>query len=289
MVNGEDCAIFIFLNGAIVEESKGLLNSQDRGFLYGDGIFETFRTYNKKPFRLEAHVARLVNSAQHFGIPFHYTFQQVSQIIEQLLDVNKLHNAYFRMTLSRGIGGGGIIPSDGGSPTFVVHAKPLIPYPPSLYETGVSLTVSQIRRSASCPLSGHKTLNFLVNYLVKKEAVDCGAHDALMLNTDNHITECAVSNVFIVEKNTVITPSLSAGVLPGITRKVILDLCRENTIPACEELFGLERVFHADEVFITNSLMEVMPVSKVDGRMIGISVPGVITGILRDKYKALTL
>ncbi|HHT9116885.1 MAG TPA: aminodeoxychorismate lyase, partial [Candidatus Wunengus californicus] len=276
----------IFLNDKIVKDTEGLLSTLDRGFLYGDGLFETLRTYGKTPFRLEDHVARLSNSAQYFNIPFHYTSQQIRQIIEHLLTENNLKDAYIRMTLSRGLGFNGLIPTGTCAPTFVIHTKPLAAYPASLYKTGVLLITSHIRRSATCPISCHKTLNFLTNYLIKRKASEKGAHDALILNTDNHIAECAVSNIFVVEKNTVITPSLKANVLPGITRKIVLELCKENGIHASEELFGLERVFGASEVFITNALMEIMPVSKIDGYAVGKLVPGTITKLLHDKYKS---
>ncbi|MCR4320254.1 MAG: aminotransferase class IV [Candidatus Brocadiaceae bacterium] len=278
----------IFLNDKIIKETEGLLGTLDRGFLYGDGLFETLRTYGKTPFRLEDHVARLSNSAQYFDIPFHYTSQQIRQIIEHLLTGNNLKDAYIRMTLSRGLGFNGLIPTGTCTPTFAVHTKPLPAYPAALYKTGVSLIISRIRRSATCPISCHKTLNFLTNYLIKREAAEKGAHDALILNTDNHIAECAVSNIFIIDKNTVITPSSKANILPGITRKIILELCKENGIHASEELFGLERVFGASEVFITNALMEIMPVLKIDGHAIGKLVPGAITKLLHDKYKSLT-
>lgn len=278
----------IFLNDKIVEEAEGCVSTLDRGFLYGDGLFETLKVYNRRPFRLEDHVARLLNSAQYFDIPFRHTPQQIRQIIEQLLTRNNLQDAYIRMTLSRGFGSHGLIPTGICSPTFVIHTKPLVAYQAPLYKTGVLLGTSPIRRSTTCPISAHKTLNYLTNYLVKKEAVEKGVHDAIILNTEGHVTECAVSNIFIVERGTVITPSLQANILPGITRKVILELCKENGIHTSEELFGLERVFAADEVFLTNSLMEVMPVSQIDGKPIGRLVPGTLTSFLHDKYKVLT-
>lgn len=277
-----------FLNDTIVKDTEGLLSTFDRGFLYGDGLFETLRTYDKKPFRLEDHITRLSNSAQYFDIPFCYTYQQIRQIIEQLLTGNNLQDAYIRMTLSRGLGVNGLISTGTCTPTFVIHTKPLAAYPASLYKTGMALITSHILRSTTCPISCHKTLNFLTNYLMKREASEKGAHEALILNTDNHIAECTVSNIFIIEKNTVVTPSLKANVLPGITRKIALELCKENGIHASEELFGLERILGANEVFITNSLMEIMPVSKIDGHAVGKLIPGTITKLLHDKYKSLT-
>lgn len=279
---------FIFLNDKIVEETEGHLSTLDRGFLYGDGLFETLRTYNKKPFRLTDHVTRLSNSAKYFDIPFGYKSQQIHKIVEQLLDRNNLKDAYIRMTLSRGLWGNGLIPNGVGTPTFVIHAKPLVAYQEALYKTGVPLIISHIHRSTTCPISSHKTLNFFTNYLIKKEASEKGAHDALILNTDNYVAECSVSNIFIVEKGIVITPSMNANILSGVTRKIILDLCEKNGIQCTEELFDLKRILVADEVFITNSLMEIMPVSKIDAQPIGRLIPGAITKFLHDGYKALT-
>lgn len=285
---GRSSSNTIFLDDKIIEETEGHVSTLDRGFLYGDGLFETLRTYHKRPFRIEDHITRLSNSAHYFNIPFHYTSQHIRYIIEQLLTENNLTDAYIRMTLSRGFGANGIIPTKVVSPTFVIHTKPLVPCPASLYEDGMSLITSGIRRSTTCPLSSHKTLNFLANYLIKKEAMEKEAHDALVLNTDNYVTECAVSNIFIVQGNTIITPSLNANILPGITRKTILELCKENNIYTSEKLFGLEAVFGADEIFITNSLLEIMPISKIDGHSIGKLIPGPITKFLHDRYRRLT-
>ena len=161
--------------------------------------------------------------------------------------------------MSRGLGVNGLISTGTYTPTFVIHTKPLAAYPASLYKTGVSLITSHILRSTTCPISCHKTLNFLTNYLIKRKASENGAHDALILNTDNHIAECAVSNIFVVEKNTVITPSLKANVLPGITRKIVLELCKENGIHASEELFGLERVLGQAKFLLPTPLWKLCP------------------------------
>src|SRR5574341_974915 len=168
----------IFLNDKIVQETEGHISTLDRGFLYGDGLFETLRAYNKKPFRLEDHVIRLSNSSKYFDIPFHYTSLQIRQIIEQVLTQNNLQDAYIRMTLSRGFGRNGLIPTTMCSPTFVIHTKPLVGYPALLYKTGMLLVTSSVRKSTTCPISSYKTLNYLTNYFIKKEAIQKGVHDA---------------------------------------------------------------------------------------------------------------
>ncbi len=278
---------YIFLNDFIVEDTAGHLSTHDRGFLYGDGLFETIRAYSQKPFRLDDHIERLSNSAKYLDIPFLQTTQKIQNIIEQLLELNKVTDAYIRITLSRGWGVDGFIPAQKCYPTCVIHVKELSLYPDALYKTGVSLITSPVRRSTSCPISRHKTLNYLTNYLQKKEAVQRGVHDVLLLNTDGYIAECSVSNIFIVEKGVVITPSLMANILPGVTRKIVMELCTKNGIQVSEELFGLERVLNADEIFLTNSLMEIMPVSRIDGKPVGIRVPGVTTMTLHERYREL--
>ncbi|MFO0792806.1 MAG: aminodeoxychorismate lyase [Candidatus Brocadiaceae bacterium] len=278
---------YIFLNDAIVEDTAGHLSTYDRGFLYGDGLFETIRAYSGKPFRLADHIERLSNSAKYLDIPFLQTTQEIQNIIEQLLELNNVTDAYIRMTLSRGWSVNGFIPAQKCYPTFVIQVKEISLYPGPLYKTGVSLITSPVRRSTSCPISRHKTLNYLTNYLQKKEAIHRGVHDVLVLNTDGYIAECSVSNIFIVEKGVVITPSLMANILPGVTRKIVMELCAKNGIHVSEELFGLERVLSADEIFLTNSLMEVMPVSRIDGKPIGRGVPGVTTVTLHERYREL--
>ncbi|WP_347275176.1 aminodeoxychorismate lyase [Candidatus Kuenenia sp.] len=278
----------IFLNDTIVDATKGVLSTFDRGFLYGDGLFETVRAYNKNPFKLEDHIARLSDSAQFLCIPFRYTCDQIRHIIGQLLAKNHLSDAYIRLTLSRGYNANGFIPVRETDPTFVIHTKPLAPYPELLYKTGVKLIVSQTRKSASCPISRHKTLNYLTPYLIKKEALEAGAHDALILTTEGNVAECSVSNVFCVKDQAVFTPSHDANILSGITRGVVIDLCKESDIPLTEKLFGLHEIATADEVFITNSLMEIMPVSSITGNALGDAFPGKITGLLSAKYKMLT-
>ncbi|HHT9111642.1 MAG TPA: aminodeoxychorismate lyase [Candidatus Brocadiaceae bacterium] len=278
---------FVFLNDTIVEDTAGHLSTYDRGFLYGDGLFETVRAYSKKPFRLDDHIERLSNSAKYLEIPFLQTTQKIHNIIEQLLELNNVTDAYIRMTLSRGWGVNGFFPAQKCYPTFVVHVKEISLYPDALYKTGMSLIISPVRRSTSCPISRHKTLSYLTNYLQKKEAIQRGVHDVLILDTDGYIAECSVSNIFIVEKGVVITPSLMANILPGVTRKIVMELCTKNGIHVSEELFGLERVLNADEIFLTNSLMEIMPVSQIDGKPIGRRVPGATTMTLQERYQEL--
>lgn len=280
---------FIFLNGKIILETEGLITIKDRGFLYGDGIFETLRSYGGKPFKLAEHLKRLSSSAKKLKISLKYTNKKLSNNINELLNVNNVQDAYIRITLSRGAGNAGLGISAGLKPTLLIQIKQFTPYESKLYKKGMSLIVSKSRRSISCPISRYKTGNLLTSIILKEEAKKKSAHEAVILNTDGHVAECIVSNIFIVAGRKVMTPLLNTNILPGITRMTVLKICKDNGIPAAEDCFGPEELTKADEVFITNSLMEIMPVSIVEGRKIGNKVPGKITKQLMALYKQLVL
>jgi branched-chain amino acid aminotransferase len=220
-------------------------------------------------------------------IDFEYTNSEISNNIKILTEKNNIQNAYIRITLSRGVGGSGLGISDSHKPTILIQTKPFTPYEDKLYEEGMTLTVSKSMRSTSCPISCHKTTNLLKSIILKEEAKTKSANEVVILNTDGFIAECVVSNIFIVNNGSVITPSLDTNILPGITRRTILDICNDNGIPASEERFTIERLIKADEVFITNSLMEIMPVSRIDDFKIGKVIPGNITQQLMSAYKSL--
>ncbi len=279
---------YIFLNGKIISDTEGHISLKDRGFLYGDGIFETLRSYNGTPFKLAEHLERLHSSAGKLKIPFEYTIRELSKSIKELIETNNIPDAYIRITLSRGIGIDGLAINDNSNSTLLIQAKPFMPYQKEVYEKGMALIVSKVRRSTSCPISCHKTTNLLTSILLKEEAKGESAHEAIVLNTDGYVAECIVSNVFIVYNKNVITPSLDTNILSGITRKTVLDICKDNGIFAGEDPFRIETLINADEVFITNSLMEIMPIAEVERNKIGKTIPGEITSQLMNIYKGLT-
>lgn len=282
-------SLHVFLNGDMVLEEEALVSVRDRGFLYGDGIFETLRSYNGRPFLLEDHLHRLASSAQALEIPLHYSLEELQTAVENLLRLNRLTEALIRITLSRGESlHYGLQPPEEAQPTLIIQAHPFHPHPEESYKQGIRLVISTYRRSTTCPLARHKTANFLAGIMAKQEAIHRGVNDALFLNTEGMVCEATVSNIFMVESGRVVTPSLQANILPGITRKKVLEICQEEGIPASEELFGTERLLKADEVFLTNSLMEVMPVSQIEDKGIGRTVPGKLTRRLMEAYKRLT-
>lgn len=279
---------YIFLNGKIIPDTDGHISFKDRGFLYGDGIFETLRSYKGGPFKLAEHIERLHASAKTLKIPLKYTTDELIKSVEELIKKNEVPDAYIRITLSRGIGNNGLAIDDNPNPTLLIQVKPFKPYREELYEKGMALFVSGARRSTTCPVSRHKTTNLLTSILLKEEAREKSAHEAVVINTDGHVAECIVSNVFIVYNKNVITPSLDTNILPGITRKTVLDICKDRGVHAVEDRFKIETMMNADEVFLTNSLMEIMPVSKVEDKKIGKTIPGETTSQIMDAYKRLT-
>ena len=205
---------FIFLNDKIIPDTDGNISSGDRGFLYGDGIFETLRSYDGEPFKLDEHMERMRHSAKKLMIVFEYTNTEISEIIEELIDKNNIRNAYMRITLSRGSGGTGLGISNNHKPTLLIQIKPFTPYEQMLYDEGMSLIVSNSRRSTSCPISCHKTTNLLKSILLKEEASRKSVHETIILNTDSDVAECVVSNIFMVNGESVVTPSLDTNILP---------------------------------------------------------------------------
>ena len=228
------------------------------------------------------------HSAKKLMIVFEYTNTEISEIIKELIDKNNTQDAYMRITLSRGTGGIGLGISNYHEPTLLIQNKPFTPYEQMLYDEGMSLVVSNCRRSTSCPISCHKTTNLLKSILLKEEASRKSVHETIILNTDSDVAECVVSNIFMVNGESVVTPSLDKNILPGITRRTVLDICRDSGIPVSEKRFKIEALLKADEVFITNSLMEIMPVSRIEGSKIEKTIPGKITQQIVSTYQRLT-
>lgn len=282
---------YIFLNNKVVHENDAKVSVKDRGFLYGDGIFETLRSYEDCLFNIVKHFNRLKHSSAILKIPFNYSFDEMKLNVKEVLERNGLVNAYIRITLSRGIGNkdvGFSIDKCRFDSTLVINAKPLQLYPENFYNQGMSLIVSSFRRNKACPISCHKTLNFLTNIIARDEADANGAHEVVLLNTDGYVAECSASNLFIVESGTIVTPPLNVNILPGITRETVLEICKNNAILVKEEPFFTERLIKADECFLTNSIMEVMPVAELNGEKVGKKIPGKLTKYLRKEYKKLT-
>ncbi len=283
--------MWIYLNDRFVKEEEAVVSVFDHGFLYGDGVYETIRSYGSRIFMRDQHLARLRRSADAIGLIIPISQHKWPSLLHEAMTLNDVGHegidAYLRITVSRGAGDIGLDPALCPTPTVVIMTKPLRPPTPEQYRTGVKLIVARTRRNLPNALPPHiKATNFLNNILAKREAIADGAFDSILLNWESHLTECTVSNLFFVRAERLCTPALECGLLDGITRDVVLNLAREGQIPIDEGHFGVEAIYNADECFLTNTSMEVMPVTMIDGRPVGTGTPGLLTQNLHRRFIA---
>lgn len=283
--------MWIYLNDRFVKKNEALVSVFDHGFLYGDGVYETIRSYGNRIFMRDQHLARLQRSADAIGLTVPIPDHRWPALLHEAMTRNDVGHertdAYLRITISRGIGDIGLDPALCPTPTLVIITQPLHPPSPQLYRTGVKLIVAQTRRNLPSALSPQiKATNFLNNILAKREAIAVGAFDSILLNWESHLTECTISNLFFVQAGRLCTPALACGLLDGITRGILLSLAQEAQIPVDEGHFGIEAIHKADECFLTNTSMEVMPVTMVDGHPVGNGTPGLLTQQLQGLFIA---
>jgi branched-chain amino acid aminotransferase len=279
--------MWIYLNDQFVKEEEAVVSVFDHGFLYGDGVYETFRSYGNRIFMRDHHLARLRRSANAIGLSM--PDLKWPDLLLESMDRNHIgnarHDAYIRVTISRGAGDIGLDPALCPSPTVVIMAKPLHPPSPELYRNGVALIIAETRRNLPSALSPQiKSTNFLNNILAKREAIAAGAFDSILLNWEQHLTECTVSNLFFVTEGCLRTPSVECGLLDGITRSIVIQLAKEQHIPTEEGRFTPEQLRQSSECFLTNTSMEILPVAAVDRKRIGEGSPGLLTQTLRELF-----
>lgn len=259
--------MYVYLNGRLVPRSEAVVSVFDHGFLYGDGVYETLKVYNNVVFMLDEHLRRLFRSASLIGLDIPGNADSIRLAVYETLTANALKNAYVRITVSRGHGPIGLDPDLCTVPTLVVIADDFKDYPKAFYENGVRLIIPRTRRNLREAINPQiKSLNFLNNILAKIEAKQAEAYDALMLNVSGHLAEGTVTNAFFLQDDVLCTPSVECGILDGITRGIVLDLARREGLTVKEGFFTKEDIYGAGEVFITSTMLEVMPVSMVDDR-----------------------
>lgn len=276
--------MYFYINGDFVEDKDAKVSIFDRGFLYGDGVFETLRAYNGKVFRLREHIERLWAGAQYLKITPCDKIDGLERVITDLLRLNQLSDAYIRVTITRGMATRGIDIDPDTSPTVIVFARKLQQMEQELYNNGIRLILSERTNHRAPDEYNLKSINFLNNILAKYEATKKGAFDAIMLNKDGYVTEGSICNIFFVKDRVVCTPSLSSGVLRGVTREVIKEISYEVGFGIREKEFTLEELINSDEAFVTNTLVEVLPVKEIDGRIFEI---GTVTKKIQSLYKEL--
>lgn len=279
----------IYLNGQIVPQENAKISVFDHGLLYGDGVFEGIRAYHGKIFTLDEHLDRLYDSATAISLKIPITKAEMAEAIKQTMKANNLTDSYIRLVVTRGVGKLGLDPNKCATPQIIIIADTIELYSKALYEKGLDIvTVTTIRNHFSALDPKIKSLNYLNNILAKIESIQSGAGEALMLNKDGYVAECAGDNIFIFKDNILRTPPSSAGILVGITRNVVMKLAAEMGVQVREELMTRYDLYIAEECFLTGTAAEIIPVVKIDGRTIGTGKPGKITLDLLKRYRDLT-
>ena len=275
----------IYLNGEFVKESEAGISPMNRGLMYGDGLFETFRGYQGKVFALENHYRRLKDSAHFLSIALPFTEQELSAILTRLLDINDLllSDSRIRLTLIRGGSPSGLLPSGNGESMVIISAEGVPASMEKIQQNGIKLSIlKNYKIDHLSPLASRKTINYISGILGMMEIRENGGDEGIYLNHDGHLVEGITSNIFIVKGDRLYTPSLSSGLLPGITRDTVLEVAVQLGIACEEKNLSPDDLFQAEEVFITSSVREVVPATGVDERIFSV---GPVTRKIQKGYK----
>ena len=278
----------IWLNGNLVPPERATVSVYDHGLLYGDGVFEGIRVYNHRVFKLRTHLKRLFESAKSIRLTIPHTVDDLVEATHATVKANDVQNGYIRLCVSRGAGTLGLNPFVCPSPNVFIIVDAITLYPAELYENGLDVITSSVVRNHPAALSPRvKSLNYLNNILAKIEAIDAGVLEAVMLNHQGYVAECTGDNIFLVKDGRLYTPPLHAGVLEGVTMTAVIVLAEAAGLPIHRPDLTRHDLYIADEMFLTGTAAEVIPVAKVDGRVIGDGSPGPITRDLIAAFKKL--
>ena len=276
----------VWIDGRLVDKADAKVSVYDHGLLYGDGVFEGIRVYNGKIFEWKAHVERLFDSAKSIRLKVPFSAEQLKLAIEETFKANNFTECYVRLVVTRGVGYLGLSPSKCPTPSAFVIADTIEMYPKEMYEKGMAVITASIIRNHPNAISPRvKSLNYLNNILAKIEATDAGVPEAIMLNHEGNVAECTGDNIFIVKGGTIYTPTTSDGILEGVTRQVILTLCKRLNLTAIEKTLQRHDLYVADECFLTGSAAEVVPVTKIDGRPVGTGEVGPVSKKLFEAFR----
>lgn len=280
--------VAVNIDGKLFAPEDALISVFDRGFLYGDSVYEVLRTYRGRPFQLPAHLSRLIRSAERIGLPLPRPVHEIAEEIERTLTAARNEESYLRVVCTRGGGDVTLDPAAAAEPRLVIFALPLKPVPRQWYEEGVTAAVVSVRRNLKEAVDpAAKTGNYLNNILALREARQKGADEAVMLDHRGRVTEGSSCNLFFVKDGVVRTPAMSVGILDGITRDRVLELARAEGIVVEEGELYPEEFARADEVFLTSTLREVLPITRWDGSLVGSGRPGPITRRLHAALRRL--
>jgi len=280
----------IYINGKFYNKEKAKISVFDHGLLYGDGVFEGIRSYNRRVFKLKEHIDRLFESAHSIMLDIPLDKEKLTKAVLYTLKKNGLKDAYVRLIVTRGIGDLGLDPRKcRGCASVVIIADKIALYPDKFYREGLKIiTVPTVRNLPEALNPQIKSLNYLNNILAKMEATSAGCDEAIMLDSLGYVAECTGDNIFIAKNNHLYTPPQCMGTLRGITRDTVLEIARNLNNPVHEHVITRHEVYISDECFLTGTAAEIIPVVSVDGRVIGSGRPGRFTANLTRKFKELT-
>lgn len=281
-----DSTLQVYIDGELYPETDAKISVFDHGLLYGDGVFEGIRFYKDRVFRLEEHIDRIFDSAKAIHLSIGMEHQELCDAVIKTIAANELHDGYVRLVVTRGAGGLGLSPYRCEKASVIVIASKITLYPEDDYKNGLKLVTCSTRRPTHDSLSpAVKSLNYLSNVMAKVEAIAAGAEEGVMLNTNGLVAECTGDNIFIVKNDLLYTPPVSAGMLDGITRRVVMDLASECGYNLSEKELSRYDLYTADEVFLTGTAAEVIPVRVYDERVIGDGKPGPVTKKLMEVFR----
>lgn len=279
----------IYISGKFYDKENAKVSVYDHGFLYGDGVFEGLRSYGGKVFRLKQHLDRLWASAKGIWLTVPISQEEMAKAVNDTLAANGIQDGYIRLIVTRGAGALGLDPNRCSDPQVIVIADHIQLYPKEMYENGLEIITASTIRNHTAALSPRiKSLNYLNNIMAKIEGMQAGCVEALMLNAKGEVAECTADNIFIARKGVLMTPPIDAGILEGITRDTVIELAAEMNVPVQQIALTRHDIFIADECFITGSAAEIIPVVKLDSRVIGDGKPGPLTKKLTERFHRLT-
>jgi len=279
----------IYINGEYFEKHQAKVSVFDHGFLYGDGVFEGIRSYDRLVFKLKEHIDRLYESAHGIMLSISLTKEEMAKAVVGALKLNNLDNAYIRLIVTRGAGDLGLDPRKCKNASIVIITDSIKLYPESLYKEGLSIITVPTPRNIPEALNPQiKSLNYLNNILAKIEAINSGCEEALMFTAQGYVAECTGDNIFIIKDNSLITPPAYLGILKGITRASVMGIAGKQGITVKEEVITRHNIYTADECFLTGTAAEIIPVIRVDKRIIGTGKPGKATLNLMKEFRKLT-
>jgi len=279
----------VYINGEYFDKKDAKISVFDHGLLYGDGVFEGIRSYNRLVFKLKEHIDRLYESAHGIMMRINLSKKEMITSVVDTLKFNKLNDAYIRLIVTRGIGDLGLDPRKCKNPSIIIIADRIRLYPDKLYREGLRLITVPTPRNIPEALNPQiKSLNYLNNILAKIEGINSGYEEALMLTASGYVAECTGDNVFIVKGNDLITPPAYLGILKGITRAAVMGIGKKIGLDVKEDVLTRHNIFTADECFLTGTAAEIIPVIGVEKRVIGNEKPGKITLRLMKEFRELT-